>query len=260
MGANNKYYFTIPTGTKTIDLPIEIKWDNYGQSESIELWEKTAIEEVIGLAKDFDILRFAHDEYGTNQQTSVNYKFHFYNENTATWDVNYQAEGFTTEENYYISNGFEKSFFKLDFYDSTENQNQTIYFTVILPLQTGEEYSVSISPYLPPVSVERPEFILDYTKNREGFFMYWMRDKKFLNLDTFYMTAKFFDAKLGIFVRMMNVNPSTLPDPTLFDTARYFYNKVVLDYNTYTYKIYNYGGTRIGTGTPMNWYEYIDPS
>lgn len=260
MGANNKYLFTIPAGTKSIQLPIELKWDNLGQSDSIELWEKTAIEEVIGLAKDFDILRFGHDEYGTDQQTRVNYKFYFYNEIASSWDNDYQAEGFTTEENYYISNSFEKSFFKLDFYDTTDNNNQTIYFTVILPIQTGEENSVSISPYLPNVLVERPEFILDYTKNREGFFLYWMRDKKFLNLDTFYMTAKFFDAKLGVFVRMMTVNPSTLPDPTSFDTSKYYYRKVVLNYNNYTYRIFNSSGARIGTGSPINWYEYVNPA
>ena len=260
MGANNKYLFTIPTGTKSIQLPIELKFDNLGQSDSIELWEKNAIEEVIGLAKDFDILRFGHDEYGSNKQTAINYKFYFYNQLTSDWDNDYQAEGFTTEENYYISNGFERSFFKLDFYDTTDNNNQTIYFTAILPIQTGEENSVSISPYLPNVLVERPEFILDYTKNREGFFLYWMRDKKFLNLDTFYMTAKFFDAKQGVFVRMMNVKPSTLPDPTSFDTAKYYYHKVVLNYTNYTYRISDSGGTRIGNGTPINWYEYIDPS
>jgi len=260
MGANNKYLFTIPVGTKSIQLPIELKFDSVGQSDSIELWEKNAITEVIGLAKDFDILRFAHEEYGTDQQTRVNYKFYFYNESNSNWENDYQAEGFTTEENYFISNGFGRSFFKLDFYNTPDNANQTIYFTVILPLQTGEENSVSISPYLPNVLVERPEFILDYTKNREGFFFYWMRDKKFLNLDTFYMSAKFFDAKLGVFVRMMTVNPTTLPDPTSFDTKKYFYRKVVLDYNNYTYKIYNSSGARIGTGSPINWYEYINPS
>lgn len=260
MGANNKYLFTIPAGTKSIQLPIELKWDNLGQSDSIELWEKNAISEVIGLAKDFDILRFANDEYGTTQQSSVNYKFYFYNESTNSWDNNYTAAGFTTEENYYISNSFERSFFKLDFYDTTDNNNQTIYFTVILPIQTGEEDSVSISPYLPNVSVERPEFILDYTKNREGFFLYWMRDKKFLNLDTFYMSAKFFDAKKGVFVRMMTVNPSTLPDSTSFDTGKYYYRKVILNYSNYTYRIYNSSGARIGTGSPINWYEYVNPS
>ncbi len=225
MGANNKYLFTIPIGTKSIQLPVELKFDSVGQSDSIEIWEKNAIAEVIGLAKDFDILRFAHEEYGSDQQTSVNYKFYFFDELNSDWVDDYQAEGFTTEENYYISNGFERSFFKLDFYNTPDNANQTIYFTVILPLQTGEENSVSISPYLPPVLVERPEFKLDYTKNREGFFFYWMRDKKFLNLDTFYMSAKFFDAKLGVFVRMMTVKPNTLPDPTSFDTKKYFIEK-----------------------------------
>ena len=260
MDASNKYYFKIPFGTKEVDLPFEMKWDYIGQEDSVEIWEENAIEEVIGIAKDFDILRFAHDEYGNEGQTQINYKFYFLNPSNNNWENTYEAEGFTIQENYYISKSFEKSFFKLDFYDTTDTTTQTIYFTVILPIQTGEENMVSISPYLPQVSIERPEFLLDYTKNREGFFFYWMRNKNFLNLDTFYMTAKFFDAKQGVFVKMMNTNPSSLPDPTLFDPSKYFYYKVFLDYNTYVYKIYDSNNIRIGTGTPINWYEYINPS
>jgi len=260
MDVNNKYYFKIPVGTKSVELPFEMKWDFIGQDDSIDIWEKDAIKEAIGVAKDFDILRFSHKPYGTDEQTKINYKFYFYNTLSTLWENNYEAAGFTIQENYYISNSFEKSFFKLDFYDTSDTTTQSIQFTVILPIQTGEEDPVQISPYLPDVLIERPEFILDYVKNREGFFWYWMRDKKFLNLDTFYMSAKFFDAKEGVFVRLMNTEQSTLPNRTLFDASKYFYYRVFLDYTDYTYQIFDINDTRIGTGSEINWYEYIDPS
>ena len=260
MDVNNKYYFKIPVGTKSVELPFEMKWDFIGQDDSIDIWEKDAIKEAIGVAKDFDILRFSHKPYGTDEQTKINYKFYFYNTSSTVWENNYESAGFTIEENYYISNSFEKSFFKLDFYDTSDTTTQSIQFTVILPIQTGEENLVSISPYLPDVLIERPEFILDYVKNREGFFWYWMRDKKFLNLDTFYMSAKFFDAKEGVFVRLMNTVQSALPNPTLFDASKYFYYRVFLDYTDYTYQIFDINDNRIGTGSEINWYEYIDPS
>ena len=260
MDVNNKYYFKIPVGTKSVELPFEMKWDFIGQDDSIDIWEKDAIKEAIGVAKDFDILRYSHKPYGTDEQTRINYKFYFYNTSSTVWENNYESAGFTIEENYYISNSFEKSFFKLDFYDTSDTTTQSIQFTVILPIQTGEENLVSISPYLPDVLIERPEFILDYVKNREGFFWYWMRDKKFLNLDTFYMSAKFFDAKEGVFVRLMNTVQSALPNPTLFDASKYFYYRVFLDYTDYTYQIFDINDNRIGTGSEINWYEYIDPS
>ncbi len=260
MDVNNKYYFKFPVGTKSVDLPFEIKWDFAGQEDSIEIWEETAIKEAIGIAKDFEILRFAHKPYGNDEQTRINYKFYFYSNITSNWENNYEAAGFTIDENYYISNSFERSFFKLDFYNTNDTITQSIQFTVILPIQTGEEDLVTISPYLPQVLVERPEFILDYVKNREGFFWYWMRDKKFLNLDTFYMSAKFFDAKNGVFVRMMNTNPTSLPNSTSFDASKYFYYKVFLDYTNYTYEIFDSNDNRIGLGSEINWYEYIDPS
>jgi hypothetical protein len=75
------------------------------------------------------------------------------------------------------------------------------------------------------------------------------------------MTAKFFDARLGVFVKMttqpqITINPT---NPFQFNPERYFYYKVVLDYPTYTYKIYDWQGSRVGDTSPIKWYEYINP-
>ena len=264
---SNKFLFTIPKGNKTIDLPIEIKWDFYGRDDSIELYEEEVLGDIIGVAKDFEILRFSHDSYIPNQQTSVKYDFYFYSgvptnvsASTVTdWGNSYLAEGFQGDEIYYYTKPFTKSFFKLDFYDTKESQSQTNYFTIIIPVQQGATESVSISPLTPNVDIRKPSYTLDYVGDKEGFFIYWLKNELFLNIDTFYMTAKFFDGRLGVFVKMMNEPQSSLPNKFNFDASRYFYNKVVLDYPTKTYQIFDYLNNRIGAGTPIKWYEYVNP-
>jgi hypothetical protein len=158
---------------------------------------------------------------------------------------------------------FTKSFFKLDFYDTKDTISQTNYFTVIIPVQQGFTVSGTVSSLLPDVQIKIPSFKLDYVGDKEGFFLYWLRDKDFYNgLNTFYMTAKFFDARLGIFVKMMNKPqiPPFVPSPFTFNPEDFFYYKVILDYNTKTYQIFDDNTTnRVGTTSSIKWYEYINP-
>lgn len=258
MDASKKYYFTTSNNGKSLDIPIEIKWDFYGRDDSIEIWETDAVNEVIGIPKDFEILRFAHDSYGQEEQTQLNYQFYFEDGN-GSWDDSYLNAGFTGNEVYYRSNAFKKSFFKIDFYDTTDTVTQTNYFTVIIPSSIGETENVSVSSQLSNVDIKKPDFILDYVGNKEGFFLYWLRYKDFLDISTFYMTVKFFDAKNGVFVKMINVPQSSLSNPTLFDGSIYFYYKVVLNDTNKTYQIFDNNNTRIGVGSPIKWYEYINP-
>ncbi len=153
MDANNKYTFTIPTDNKTIDLPLEIKWDFYGRDDSIDVYETDVIKEVIGSPDDFEILRFAHDSYQNDTKTAVNYDFYFYNGNVnnvdtstlSNWEISYLPEGFLSTEVYYYEKPFTKSFFKLDFYDTNDSTTHTNYFTIIIPVQQGKTENVSTS-------------------------------------------------------------------------------------------------------------------
>jgi hypothetical protein len=79
------------------------------------------------------------------------------------------------------------------------------------------------------------------------------------------MTAKFFDARLGIFVKMTNTPQAIITDKFTFNPSDYFYYKVVLDYPTNTYKVYDNNSnsgtynSRVGTSSSIKWYEYINP-
>lgn len=271
---NNSYKFTLPKGDdKYINIPIEIKWDFLGQDSAIEEYQENVVEEIIGFPGDFEVLRFAHAPYDNDTKTDIKYDFHFFSVNggvplnpstevlTATdnfWVTSYVPEGFTTIEIYYYVKPFTKSFFKLDFYDSKDSVTQTNYFTVIIPVQQGNTVTGLTSSYKPPVQIKIPSFKLDYVGDKEGFFLYWLRNTKFLNISKFFMTAKFFDARLGIFVKMTNTPQSSIASKFMFNPERYFYYEVRLDYDLKTYSVYN-SNTRVGTTSSIKWYEYINP-
>lgn len=280
---NNSYKFTLPKGTdKYIDLPIEIKWDFVGQDDAVEQYQEDVVEEIVGLPGDFEVSRFAHASYSSNTKTDIKYDFHFFSVNggvpsnpsaqvlpslASDWKVSYLPEGFSINDVYYFVKPFTKSFFKLDFYDSKSSISQNNYFTVILPVQQGFTDTVTISSYSPSVQIKIPSFKLDYVGDKEGFFLYWLRKKDLLNInpnltnttETFYMTAKFFDARLGVFVKMTNTPQSNITAKFQFNPEEYFYYTVVLNYPDNSYQVFNNSGARVGTDTPIKWYEYVNP-
>ena len=270
---NNNYKIKLDSVDKNISIPIEIKWDYLDREDSIQEYQEVITKEVIGIPKDFEISRFAHEDY--DSKTSINYEFYFYSgtplygaftaATSGFWLTSYIQQSFTISDLYYQRRSFTNSFFKLDFYDTKNGVNQINYFTVIIPTSQGETTEVSLSEYLPPQKIKKPIFKLDYFGDKEGFFLYWLRDKEFYNIDTFYMTAKFFDAKLGQFIRLMNRGQF---DSSLknfgnwwrFKDEDYFYNKVVLNYDNKTYQVFDINDQRIGTeNNPIKMYEYINP-
>jgi hypothetical protein len=133
------------------------------------------------------------------------------------------SEGFTPQELYYYTNNFSNSFFKLDFYDNTDEKKQTNYLTVIIPTQQGLKMTTQMQRIM--VDVRKPKFVLDYVGDKEGFFIYWLKKRTFLDINTFYMTAKFYNAETGSFTKMMNMPQSSLDNnPYSFDNLSYFYS------------------------------------
>jgi hypothetical protein len=176
-------------------------------------------------------------------------------------------EGFTTQEIYYYTNNFTNSFFKLDLYDNIDEKRQTNYITIIIPTQQGLKMDAIMQ--VTPVTIKKPYFILDYIGDKEGFFIYWLKKRKFLDISTFYMTAKFYDAKNGSFKKMLNMPQSSISgDKYIFDGSQYFYYRVELNYEKHNYQIFNINTSqtiyindneRAGTLEPIKWYEYVNP-
>jgi hypothetical protein len=150
----------------------------------------------------------------------------------------------------------------LDFYDTTDEKTQRIFFTIILPVQQGDFMSVVLNALLPNVDIRKPKFKLDFIGDKEGFFIYWLRKRDFYDVSEFYVSAKFFDGKIGTYVVMTNTpQPLITPNKFNFLPQDYFYYKVNLDYNNKTYEVSSTSTTlRVGsTTTPIRWYEYVNP-
>lgn len=266
----NKIKILLPEGDEYINVPIEVKWDFSGQDDSIQEYEIEMIKEIIGIANDFETLRFSHNQF-LDESTEINYEFYFYDNvlpitaNTVTpsnWGITYLNENFTPNDIYYFTKPFTKSFFKLDFYDTPEDKTQKNYFTIILPVQQGQFQTVGISPLLPIVDIRKPKFNLDFIGDKEGFFIYWLRKTDNIDINEFYMSAKFFNGRTGLYSVMTNTPQSQItPNKFNFLGEDYFYYKLNLDYNSKTYEVMSTAtNLRVGNQTtPIKWYEYINP-
>lgn len=256
---------------KGLNIPIEMNWDFLGRGMDLDEYQEKTSREVLNLDKDFEVVRFAHSK-NTNPNnisaTDINYEFNFVstavtsaNIAQAVWGADYRTQGFSARDIYYFSNSFKKSFFKIDFYDSPFQSGQTNYITIILPTQQGLTINANIG-YQTNVEIKVPKFKLDFVGDKEGFFIYWLKNREFLNIPTLYMSAKFFDAKSGIFIKMMNTQQNQIGSNNYFNfkPENYFYYTVKLSYSDFTYKVYNINNQLVGyDGTPIKWYEYVNP-
>jgi hypothetical protein len=264
---------------KELVIPIQLTWDYLGLDQSIEEYEVDIINQVTGKYGDFEVTRFAHapiaisDPYSNNafEPTDIQYEFNFYSggtlDDSANWRNNYISEGFTPNEIYYYTNNFSNSFFKLDLYDNVDEKRQTNYMTIIIPTQQGLTMETLMQRTL--VNIKKPYFVLDYVGDKEGFFIYWLKKRNFLDIKTFFMSAKFYDAKNGYFTKMMNMSQSSIAgDKFTFDSTKYFYYRLELDYEKQNYQVFNMNpaqtlysnlGDRAGATIPIKWYEYVNP-
>ena len=271
----NNYRIRLDENSKSIELPINTTWDMVGVNDSIEIFENEIIKKIINPIDNFETIRYSHepwnDSISDNTKTSINYEFYFYNSpadsnitgetNSNNWVSDYRANGLTTSEVYFKDKVLTNSFFKLDFYDSKNVTNQQIYLTIIIPTRQGETLSTTYGRKT--VNINKPTFSLDFTGNKEGYFVYWLKSTEFINLSTLYMSAKFFDANSGQFKRLMTKSQGDLIDKFNFNQSDYFYYTVNLNYDNYTYSIYldTIGGdkNRVGmTSSPIKWYEYVN--
>lgn len=276
---NNNYFRKTQTvNEQFINVPIELKFDMEGREDLISEWEDQVIEEVLNPINDFEITKFAHKDYFENNvlKTAINYEFYFFDYLTdlttstiTNWNTDYENASFTDSEIYYYANSFKGSFFKLDFYDSNISETQTILLSIIIPTQQGLKEPGTIGPPLnqTQVEVKKPKFVLDYSgADKEGFYVYWLKDRGYIDRNEFYVSAKFFNAKKGQFIRLLNTPQSSFVGNNRFniDKTEYFYYKYELNYLTNQYEVYTYDNTigntqRVGTTTPITWYEYVNP-
>jgi len=247
----NRYRFSDNGTERKVQIPIELTWDMAGRDDAIDVYEDEVVNRVVNPPQDFEVTRFDHQLWlsGTTKRYDINYEFNFLgafvdiaNATANDYVSDYEDEGFTVNEMYYYANSFKNSFFKLDLYDTPNIESQKNYVTIILPTQQGESTSKTL--YSSTVDVRIPTYKLDYVGDKEGFFLYWLKSREYINIDEFYMSCKFFNAKTGQFVRMTNTPQGGFSDKFNFNKTDKFYYKVKVDYDNYDYRIETLGGNR----------------
>jgi hypothetical protein len=256
-----------------------LDWELLNTENEVDKLEAQINQDIAGLGIDFETTRFSHSAYTftpptTNViqptptlRTNINYEFYFFSggtlngsSSTVNWITDYNAEGFSYDEIYYYTRRFTNSFFKLDFYDSPSQAGQQNYLTVIIPTTQGEQMPVVMQGQ--NVLINKPVFSLDFVGDTDGFFLYWLQSREYINVDQFYVSCKFYNAKTNEFTRMVN-RPQSLQNINTFTVNNLFnfYYLYKFDYPSEKYVVFDMGTfERVGTTTPIKWYEYVGPN
>ena len=168
---------------KSVVIPLTMDFKNTGYSDLINSLAQEEKEKNVNTVLDKETMKFSSANYGTSENSNLKLKFHFINSG-GTYANSYINAGFEQGDLDNLTNRLTKSFFKLDFYDSSNEVKQNFLF----------------SEYLYVNSTTAPNFPL----NR----LYWLkRDTKFIDDDTYrelFIEALFFNAKDGTVRRFIN--------------------------------------------------------
>ena len=141
----NKYKILNTNNNFQLQVNIPTTWDFANRGDLIDDYESIVAKEMVGVPQNFEMARFSRKpilDSNNELSTSVTYKFYFadYTQNTLipnalapTWYNSYElANTFTPEELRTNAKSVQKSFFKVDLYDSKDARTQKNYLTLIL--------------------------------------------------------------------------------------------------------------------------------
>jgi len=211
-----------------------------GWTENAEMMEKEVLYEIINPTENYETVRYIHKPYTNSSgftQTDIWFYFYFgdYQYNTSN-PANPIITGVTFKQDYqYLALPIgEKVFYTGTTSGSTIPMNDYIYFPVFM----GSNY-----------------------RNKENMYFFWFTDdtpfdETTLTGNTFYMTAKFYNAKTGEVFDF--TNKTKTPSGTIVEQNDMYY-KVIIDRSDYSYQVFRFNGsvgTRIGeSNDPIVFYE-----
>ena len=155
--AANKYKFTISTKDPTLQLGFDTAFDEAGREDLIKGYEDDVVRKLINPTKDYEVTRFRHAPLADNSEESpdIFYQFNFYDPVNSTWPIvlpplapipavpfGYNFQGYGNEEISQNTSDLQKSFFKLDFYDSPNRTRQKFYMSSILTPVKGQSLNM----------------------------------------------------------------------------------------------------------------------
>lgn len=248
-----KILFTGQTNMN-LTVPISENWDFLNRGDTIDAYEEEVLNQVIKEPVDFEVVRFG--KIARNGITSILYQFNFFDFLTNTYENSYVVPNrLNAYQIFYNKKPFTKSFFKLDFYDSNSKVNQKLYLSIILP--TRLKQPTEVKQYKgKDYTVKKPSFTLDYMGEREGYFIYFFENFNVVEIDTFYVSAKFFSGLDGTYTQFTNVPQNELINFSEVDES-YFYYKYKLLYDKKEYTVFAPNSTIEVPISSIFWYEFI---
>jgi hypothetical protein len=247
-----------------------------GWVENAQQMEQEILFDIINPVVNYETVRYSHSPYEvtsssgtTYNQSDIWYEFYFLNEFN-TYVQNYETVGITLRENAKMLKQSTESFFRLEFYktsnDESPNQtNRRLVFSKNLSLPLGERiFFTGIAPGTTlPLNdfVYVPVFYGSNFKNTENMYFFWFIDETpfsetNITGNTFYMTAKYYNAKDGSIIDFVN-KAKNINDDIIEEEDLYY--KVIIDRTDFSYVVYDYNGSignRNGTQmVPIKFFE-----
>jgi hypothetical protein len=253
------------------DFQTDLGWE-----DNLMQFEEEVLKDIVNPIENYETVRYIHSPYVANNVTQTDIWFYFYFIGTGgTYTQDYQVVGISNQDNEHLLPQSVKSFFRLELFktpgtvsnneltcERPTRQNRKLVFAKNLSLPIGEKV---FDPILKG-HLHIPIFTGSNYRNKENMYMFWFADESVLTEtylsgsttgNTFFMTAKFYDAENGHVLDFTNNCYST---GHTVNEANDMYFQVDIDKRDYSYKIYRYTngqrGTQVGTiSSPIRFYE-----
>jgi hypothetical protein len=272
-------------GTNDVNLVLNVETDfltNLGSEENLQQFEGEVLDEVLNPIENYEIIRFIHEPYSIGTGTTLtqcDIWFYFYFLNNGSYVQDYSPQGISSKENELMLKQSTESFFRLEFYKTpgtvTNNVltcepptrvNRKLIFSRNLTLPLGEKmFYNTLNGY-----IHLPVFNGNNYRNKENMYLFWFEEENVFdetNLsgtttgNTFFMTAKFYNAKNGAIVDFTN-SGYTQNHEVVEESDMYY--QVDINRANHTYQIYKYNGVtkgeRVGrvSGTTINAVKFYE--
>ena len=272
--------------TNDINLVLNVETDfltNLGSEENLQQFEGEVLDEILNPIENYEVIRFIHEPYNISGTTITQSDiwFYFYFLTGSTYVQDYAPQGISSRENELMLKQSTDSFFRLEFYktphilnnngqvigyESPTRVNRKLVFSRNLALPLGEKmFYNTLNGY-----IHLPVFNGNNYRNKENMYLFWFEQEDVFvetNLsgtpssNTFFMTAKFYNAKNGNIVDFTN-SGFTQSHEVIEESDMYY--QVDIDRINHTYQISNYNGiikgSRVGTvsGTTINAVKFYE--
>jgi hypothetical protein len=187
-----------------LDQTTNFKTD-LGWEEAFNEIEQDILETIINPVENYETIRYINEPYSgvTGDICDIWYYFNFLNnQNPKTYanGLDYNLIGISPKENASLLKHTVKSFFRLEFYSTPNRETQKLVFAKNLSIPLGQKvYDKSLMD-----TIFVPVFNGNNFRNTENMYLFWFPDNTVFTGNTFYMTARFFNAEDGSVTQFLN--------------------------------------------------------